>query len=212
MDEISRFAYDLTYKTTIDGKEHITTLRDKRILMFDLSEQKIKKQNGVEVSTFIITIQREYIKRLQNESTLAYDEDLSKILVNIGSLVVQDLIRFLTTFSEKKILTFSIFCDIKTYKTYKTASVISKIKKEIIKNKDKLTEFGIRIYGEGVPFGKDDDEISYQKYINTNDIVFISEGSDRVKRFISKKDSMNKLNTKINKYILVDHNDELSNN
>ncbi|MCR2062909.1 hypothetical protein [Campylobacter helveticus] len=90
--------------------------------------------------------------------------------------------------------------------------MISKIKKEIIKNKDKLTEFGIRIYGEGVPFGKDDDEISYQKYKNTNDIVFISEGSDRVKRFISKKDSMNKLNTKINKYILVDHNDELSNN
>ncbi|WP_252972839.1 hypothetical protein [Campylobacter helveticus] len=151
MDEISRFAYDLTYKTTIDGKEHITTLRDKRILMFDLSEQKIKKQNGVEVSTFIITIQREYIKRLQNESTLAYDEDLSKILVNIGSLVVQDLIRFLTTFSEKKILTFSIFCDIKTYKTYKTASVISKIKKRLLKIKINSQNLVLGFMGKGFP-------------------------------------------------------------
>ena len=50
-----------------------------------------------------------YIKKLETESTLSYDDDLSKILINLNSLVAQDLIRFLTSFPDKKIL-LSKYC------------------------------------------------------------------------------------------------------
>ncbi len=49
----------------------------------------------------MLTVRREYIKKLETESTLSYD-DLSKILINLNSLVAQDLIRFLTSFPDKK--------------------------------------------------------------------------------------------------------------
>ncbi|EDO9092795.1 hypothetical protein GOG56_09655, partial [Campylobacter coli] len=98
--EISRFAYDLAFTQNIEDKDKdkkTITQRDKGILMFD-SVERITKENGVIVSVFVLTVRREYIKRLETESTLSYDDDLSKILIDLNSLVAQDLIRFLTSF------------------------------------------------------------------------------------------------------------------
>ncbi len=128
LSEISRFAYDLEFVQMIDGKEETMTQRDKGILMFD-SVERIQKENGNFISVFVLTVRREYIKRLHTESTLAYDDFLSKILINMNSLAVQDLIIFLTSFPDKKILTFKEFCDIKAYKFYKDNSIISKQKR-----------------------------------------------------------------------------------
>ncbi|EAL9276571.1 hypothetical protein DYV79_10595, partial [Campylobacter coli] len=114
--------------------------------------ERITKENGVIVSVFVLTVRREYIKRLETESTLSYDDDLSKILIDLNSLVAQDLIRFLTSFPDKKILSYSEFCEIKAYRLYKESSIISKQKKEIAKLKDKLIEFGINVYGKGIEF------------------------------------------------------------
>ena len=100
--EISRFAYDLAFTQNIEDKDKKTiTQRDKGILMFD-SVERITKENGTIVSVFVLTVRREYIKKLETESTLSYDDDLSKILINLNSLVAQDLIRFLTSFPDKK--------------------------------------------------------------------------------------------------------------
>ncbi|EKA7234611.1 hypothetical protein OL253_001901, partial [Campylobacter coli] len=109
--EISRFAYDLAFTQNIEDKDKdkkTITQRDKGILMFD-SVERITKENGVIVSVFVLTVRREYIKRLETESTLSYDDDLSKILIDLNSLVAQDLIRFLTSFPDKKILSYSEF-------------------------------------------------------------------------------------------------------
>lgn len=85
--EISRFAYDLAFTQNIEDKDKQTaTQRDKGILMFD-SVERITKENGVIVSVFVLTVRREYIKRLETESTLSYDDDLSKILIDLNSLV-----------------------------------------------------------------------------------------------------------------------------
>ncbi len=117
--EISRFAYDLAFTQNIEDKDKQTsTQRDKGILMFD-SVERITKENGVIVSVFVLTVRREYIKKLETESTLSYDDDLSKILIDLNSLVAQDLIRFLTSFPDKKILSYSEFCEIKAYRLYK---------------------------------------------------------------------------------------------
>ncbi|HEF3556741.1 TPA: AAA family ATPase [Campylobacter upsaliensis] len=200
--EISRFAYDLSFTQNIEVKDkQTTTQRDKGILMFD-SVERITKENGVIVSVFVLTVRREYIKRLETESTLSYDDDLSKILIDLNSLVAQDLIRFLTSFPDKKILSYSEFCEIKAYKFYKENSIISKQKKEIIKLKNKLIEFGINIYGKGVEFADYDDEFFYRKYKNENDLFFIYKSNNRVKRYIKRNDPMNQLNTKNNKFLL----------
>lgn len=85
--EISRFAYDLAFTQNIEDKDKKTIMqRDKGILMFD-SVERITKENGVIVSVFVLTVRREYIKRLETESTLSYDDDLSKILIDLNSLV-----------------------------------------------------------------------------------------------------------------------------
>ncbi|HEG6130815.1 TPA: AAA family ATPase [Campylobacter jejuni] len=200
--EISRFAYDLAFTQNVEDKDKKTiTQRDKGILMFD-SVERITKDNGVIVSVFVLTVRREYIKKLETESTLSYDDDLSQILINLNSLVAQDLIRFLTSFPDKKILSYSEFCDIKAYKLYKESSIISKQKKEIIKLKDKFIEFGINIYGKGVEFAEYDDNFFYDKYKNENDLFFVYQSNNRVKRFIKRNDPMNQLNTKNNKFIL----------
>lgn len=203
LSEISRFAYDLTYTQIVDGKEQKMTQRDKGILMFD-SIERITKSNGVIVSVFVLTVRREYIKKLNTESTLAYDDVLSKILINLNSLVAQDLIRFLTSFPDKKILTFKEFCEIKAYKFYKDDSVISKQKKEIIKLKDKLIEFGINVYGSGVDLEEYDDKFLYDKYESSNDLIFVYQNNNKIRRFIKKNDPMNKLNIKANKYLPQD--------
>ncbi|EIY3452800.1 AAA family ATPase, partial [Campylobacter jejuni] len=200
--EISRFAYDLAFTQNVEDKDKKTiTQRDKGILMFD-SVERITKENGTIVSVFVLTVRREYIKKLETESTLSYDDDLSKILINLNSLVAQDLIRFLTSFPDKKILSYSEFCEIKAYKFYKENSIISRQKKEIIKLKDKLIEFGINIYGKGVEFADYDDEFFHNKYKNENDLFFIYESNNKVKRYIKRNDPMNRLNTKSNKFIL----------
>ncbi|MBX0794618.1 AAA family ATPase [Campylobacter jejuni] len=200
--EISRFAYDLAFTQNVEDKDKKTiTQRDKGILMFD-SVERITKDNGMIVSVFVLTVRREYIKKLETESTLSYDDDLSQILINLNSLVAQDLIRFLTSFPDKKILSYSEFCDIKAYKLYKESSIISKQKKEIVKLKDKFIEFGINIYGKGVEFAEYDDNFFYDKYKNENDLFFVYQSNNRVKRFIKRNDPMNQLNTKNNKFIL----------
>ncbi|EDO6622933.1 hypothetical protein FVL99_08460, partial [Campylobacter coli] len=202
--EISRFAYDLAFTQNIEDKDKdkkTITQRDKGILMFD-SVERITKENGVIVSVFVLTVRREYIKRLETESTLSYDDDLSKILIDLNSLVAQDLIRFLTSFPDKKILSYSEFCEIKAYRFYKESSIISKQKKEIVKLKDKLIEFGINVYGKGVEFANYDDEFFHNKYKNENDLFFIYESNNRVKRYIKRSDPMNQLNTKSNKFLL----------
>ncbi len=85
--EISRFAYDLAFTQNIEDKDKKTIMqRDKGILMFD-SVERITKENGVIVSVFVLTVRREYIKSLETESTLSYDDDLSKILIDLNSLV-----------------------------------------------------------------------------------------------------------------------------
>ncbi|EGO2997522.1 AAA family ATPase, partial [Campylobacter jejuni] len=199
--EISRFAYDLAFTQNIEDKDKKTiTQRDKGILMFD-SVERITKENGVIVSVFVLTVRREYIKRLETESTLSYDDDLSKILIDLNSLVAQDLIRFLTSFPDKKILSYSEFCEIKAYRLYKESSIISKQKKEIVKLKDKLIEFGINVYGKGVEFANYDDEFFYNQYKNENDLFFIYQSNNRVKRYIKRGDPMNQLNTKSNKFL-----------
>ncbi|OCS19628.1 AAA family ATPase [Campylobacter fetus] len=200
LSEISRFAYDLEYVQLIDGQEQRMTQRDKGILMFD-SVERIQKENGNFISVFVLTVRREYIKRLHTESTLAYDDFLSEILINMNSLAVQDLIRFLTSFPDKKILTFKEFCDIKAYKFYKDNSIISKQKKEFIKFKDELIEFGINVYGKGVFMAEYDDKVLFEKYKDENDLVFIYQSNNKIKRFIKKTDPMNKLNIKANKYL-----------
>ncbi|TLD80750.1 hypothetical protein LS70_008715 [Helicobacter sp. MIT 11-5569] len=199
--EISRFAYDLAFTQNVEsGDKQTITQRDKGILMFD-SVERITKENGVIVSVFVLTVRREYIKKLETESTLSYDDDLSQILIDLNSLVAQDLIRFLTSFPDKKILSYSEFCEIKAYRLYKESSIISKQKKEIIKLKDKLIEFGINIYGKGVEFAEYDDKFFYDKYKNKNDLFFIYQSNNRVKRFIKRNDPMNQLNTKNNKFL-----------
>ncbi|TXE76715.1 AAA family ATPase, partial [Campylobacter upsaliensis] len=121
--EISRFAYDLAFTQNVEGGDKKTIAqRDKGILMFD-SVERITKDNGTIISVFVLTVRREYIKKLETESTLSYDDDLSKILINLNSLVAQDLIRFLTSFPDKKILSYSEFCEIKAYKFYKENSI-----------------------------------------------------------------------------------------
>ena len=121
----------------------------------------------------MLTVRREYIKKLETESTLSYD-DLSKILINLNSLVAQDLIRFLTSFPDKKILSYSEFCEIKAYKFYKEGSIISRQKKEIIKLKDKLIEFGINVYGKGVEFANYDEFFikEFKKLMAKNKLLF----------------------------------------
>lgn len=200
--EISRFAYDLAFTQNVEGGDKKTiTQRDKGILMFD-SVERITKDNGMTISVFVLTVRREYIKKLETESTLSYDDDLSKILIDLNSLVAQDLIRFLTSFPDKKILSYSEFCEIKAYRFYKESSIISKQKKEIVKLKDKLIEFGINVYGKGVEFENYDDEFFYNKYKNENDLFFIYQSNNRVKRYIKRNDPMNQLNTKNNKFLL----------
>lgn len=200
LGDISRFAYDLSYSKIIDDKEEILTERDKGILSFD-SIERIKKGNNTFISIFVLTIRREYIKRLHTESTLSYEDNLSKILVNLDSLVAQDLVRFLTSFPDKKILTFRDFCDIKAYRSYKDKTIISRQKKELIKSKDELINFGINIYGKNVPFEEYDDELLADRYKDENDLIFVYESNNKVKRFIKKKDPINKLNVKNNKFI-----------
>ncbi len=200
LGEISRFAYDLSYTRIVNDKEETFKERDKGILNFD-SIERIQKENNNFISVFVLTIRREYIKRLHTESTLAYEDNLSKILVNLDSLVAQDLVRFLTSFPDKKILSFKDFCDIKAYRNYKDKTVISKQKKELIKAKDKLIEFGINVYGKNVPFEAYDDEILANKYKNENDLIFVYESNNKIKRFIKKNDPMNNLNVRNNKFI-----------
>lgn len=203
LSEISRFAYDLSFTQKIDGgDDKTTTQRDKGILMFD-SVERIAKNNGVVVSVFVLTVRREYIKKLEVESTLSYDDDLSQILINLNSLVAQDLIRFLTSFPDKKILSYSEFCEIRAYKFYKESSIISKQKKEIIKLKEKFLEFGINIYGKGVESADYDDEFFYNKFKNENDLIFVYQSNNKIKRFIKRNDPMNQLNTKNNKFLLT---------
>lgn len=199
--EISRFAYDLSFEQSVDGKKEILTKNDNGILMFS-SIERITKSSGKTVAVFVLTIRREYVKRLYTESTLRYDNELTSVLLSINSLTVQDLIRFLTSFPDKKILSFKEFCEIKSYRTYKTPVIISKQKKEIVKSKDELIEFGINVYGKDVPFNeKYDDENLAKKYQNENDLIFVYQNNNKVKRFIKRSDPMNKLNVKSNKYI-----------
>ncbi|WP_270985533.1 AAA family ATPase [Campylobacter helveticus] len=200
LGEISRFAYDLSYVRIVGDKEEILKERDKGILNFD-SIERIQKENNTFISVFVLTIRREYIKRLHTESTLAYEDNLAQILVNLDSLVAQDLVRFLTSFPDKKILTFKDFCEIKAYKSYKDKAIISRQKKELIKAKDELINFGINVYGKNVPFEEYDDEILADRYKDENDLIFVYESNNKVRRFIKKNDPMNRLNIKNNKFI-----------
>lgn len=201
-EEISRFAYDLIYIQNIDGKEEKRTERDKSILMFD-SIENITKENGRVIAAFKLIVRREYIRRLNTESTLAYDEDLAKVLINLKSLVVQDLIRFLISFpnNNNMRLSFIEFCKIKAYADYKDRSLISRQKRELIEAKDELIKFGINVYGKNSPLKAYDDEILYNKYADSKDLIFIYKGNDKIKRYIKKKDPMNKLNIKANRYV-----------
>lgn len=201
LGEISRFAYDLSYVRIVGDKEETLKERDRGILNFD-SIERIQKENNTFISVFVLTIRREYIKRLHTESTLAYEDNLSEILVNLDSLVVQDLVRFLTSFPDKKILTFKDFCEIKAYRSYKDKTIISRQKKELIKAKDELINFGINIYGKSVPFNEEyDDEILANRYKDENDLIFVYENNNKIKRFVKKSDPMNKLNVKGNRFI-----------
>lgn len=201
-EEISRFAYDLVYIQNIDGKQQTMTERDKTILSFDSIEDVIK-DNGRVVAAFKLTVRREYIRRLNIESTLAYDEDLAKVLINLKSLVVQDLIRFLISFPNNNNMKMSFieFCKIKAYAKYKDRSLISRQKKEIIDAKDKLIKFGINVYGKNSPLKTYDDENLHNKYANNRDLIFVYKGNEKIKRYIKNKDPMNKLNIKANRYI-----------
>lgn len=198
--EFGRFAYDLSYSQLINGDEKIVTLRDRNILTFD-SVEHITKHNGRVVAIFVLTINSRYIKRLYTESSLAYNDEFTKLLVNLSSQAVQDLVRFLASFPDKKILSFKEFCEIKVYRAYKSPVVISRQKKEFIKAKDELINFGINVYGKNVPFEEYDDEVLANRYKNENDLIFVYESNNKVKRFIKKNDPMNKLNVKNNKFI-----------
>ncbi|WP_276953244.1 hypothetical protein [Helicobacter rodentium] len=79
--------------------------------------------------------------------------------------------------------------------------VISRQKKEFIKAKDELINFGINVYGRNVPFEEYDDEVLASRYKDENDLIFTYENNNKVKRFIKKNDPMNKLNVKNNKFI-----------
>nr|WP_223261874.1 hypothetical protein [Campylobacter fetus] len=46
-----------------------------------------------------------------------------------------------------------------------------------------------------------DDKSLFEKYKNENDLVFIYQSNNKIKRFIKKADPMNKLNIKANKYL-----------
>lgn len=76
----------------------------------------------------------------------------------------------MTSFADKKIISYSEFCDIKVYKIYKDSLVISRQKIGIVKPKDKLIEFGTTIYGKGVEFANYTNEFLYNKYKNKNRI------------------------------------------
>lgn len=201
-EEISRFAYDLIYIQRIDGKEEKIAERDKGILMFD-SVENITKENGRVIAAFKLRVRREYIRKLNTESTLAYDADLAKVLINLKSLVVQDLIRFMSSFPDNSNLrlTFNEFCTLKAYANYKDRSLISRQKKEIVEAKDDLIKFGINVYGKNSPLKDYDDEILHSKYKDSKDLVFAYKGNEKIKRYIKKKDPMNKLNIKANRYI-----------
>ena len=201
-EEISRFAYDLAYIQNIDGRQQTITERDKAILSFD-SIEDITKDNGRVVAAFKLTVRREYIRRLNTESTLAYDEDLAKVLINLKSLVVQDLIRFLSSFPDNSNMKMSFveFCKLKAYAKYKDRSLISRQKKELIGAKDELIKFGINVYGKNSPLKPYDDELLHRKYENERDLIFVYKGNEKIRRYIKKKDPMNKLNIKANRYI-----------
>lgn len=201
-EEISRFAYDLVYTQIVDGKEEKITERDKGILKFD-SVENITKENGRIVAAFKLRVRREYIKKLNTESTLAYDVDLAKVLINLKSLVVQDLIRFLSSFPDNSNMrmSFSEFCKIKAYADYKDRTLISRQKREIVLAKDELIKFGINVYGKNSPLKPYDDELLHNKYANSRDLMFVYKGNEKIKRYIKKKDPMNKLNIKANRYL-----------
>lgn len=201
-EEISRFSYDLTYIQHIDGKEIKKTERDRDILYFD-SIEKIAKDNGRVVAMFKLTIRKEYIRRLNTESTLSYDKNLAKTLINLKSLVVQDLIRFLSSFpnNSNMELSFKEFCKIKAYADYKDKALISKQKQELIAAKDELIKFGINVYGKNSPLKDYDDEFLHNKFADNNDLIFKFSGSENIKRFIKKVDPMNKLNIKANRFV-----------
>lgn len=201
-EEISRFSYDLTYIQHIDGKEIKKTERDRDILYFD-SIEKIAKDNGRVVAMFKLTIRKEYIRRLNTESTLSYDRTLAKTLINLKSLVVQDLIRFLSSFPNNSNiqLSFKEFCKIKAYADYKDKAIISKQKQELIAAKDELIKFGINVYGKNSPLKDYDDKFLHNKFADSNDLIFKFSGSENIKRFIKKVDPMNKLNIKANRFV-----------
>ncbi|EAH6427751.1 hypothetical protein EIJ85_08685, partial [Campylobacter coli] len=58
------------------------------------------------------------------------------------------------------------------------------------------------IYGKGVEFADYDDEFFHNKYKNENDLFFIYQSNNKVKRYIKRDDPMNQLNTKDNRFLL----------
>lgn len=200
LEDIGRFSYDLSYYQNINGKEDIVTMRDKEILTFD-SVERITRSTGKISAVFILTIRSEYIQRLCSESSFVYDAETIKILVNLRSQAVQDLVRFLISFPDKKILTFKEFCNIKAYKSYKAPIVISRQKKEFIKAKDKLIHFGINVYGKNVPLAEYDDRGLAERYKDEDDLIFIYESNNKIKRLVKKDDIMNRLNIQDNQLL-----------
>ncbi len=99
------------------------------IILQSYNRFKYAKSNGGVVAIFVLTINSRYIKRLYTESSFAYNDGFAKLLVNLSSQAVQDLVRFLENFPDKKILSFKEFCEIKVYKAYKSLVVISRQKR-----------------------------------------------------------------------------------
>ncbi|RDU62113.1 hypothetical protein CQA53_09525 [Helicobacter didelphidarum] len=98
----------------------------------------------------------------------------------------------------------SFNAEIKAYRLYKSPVMLSKQRKEVIASKDIFLEFGIRVYGKKVPYKDYDDRDIAHYYKNYNDIIFVYESNEEIKRFIKKNDPMNGLNTNTENSLMLE--------